>query len=281
MNKKINSYGTYIEAIAYPAMLLVLMWLVYWAEQVVGRQLVDLGLRPHSLKGLIGILTMPLLHAPHEMEHIINNSIPTAVLLSALIFFYRDVALKVFVLSWLGTGSLLWLIAQNEHSVHIGMSGVIFSLFGFLFVSGFMRDVKNLQVLTLLVGFLYGSMIWGILPVNEGISWEGHLSGLLVGVTLSIIYRKHGPQRSKLQYEIEKELGIEPPDLEGQWMARQEEIARIQEEMFQRQQQAMFFVYDYVPKQQAEQKPPVDSDDESSQSHDSIDPTDPDQIPTE
>jgi hypothetical protein len=58
-------------------------------------------------------------------------------------------------------------------------------------------------------------MIWGIFPTHPRVSWQGHLAGLCVGVILAFIYRKQGPQRPKYQYEIEKELGIEPPDFEG------------------------------------------------------------------
>ncbi len=273
MKQKFHYSAAYFEALFYPSILLIAMWLTFWAEQVIGAHLVNYGLKPHVYSGLIGVVTMPLLHAPREIEHIINNSLPTFVLLAALIFFYREIALKVFILSWIGTGVLLWFIAQNQYAVHIGMSGVIFSLFGFLFVSGFMRDVKHLQVLTLLVGFLYGSMIWGILPLEKGISWEGHLSGLLIGIVLAIVFRKHGPQRTKLQYEIERELGIEPPDLEGQWLARQEELDRIQREWIEKQQQAQFIVYNYVPKQ-AEHKPQDENVSQAQQSPESTQPND-------
>jgi hypothetical protein len=90
-----------------------------------------------------------------------------------------------------------------------------------------------LQALSLFIVFLYGSMIWGIFPTKERISWEGHLSGMIVGVVLAFIYRARGPQRPKYQYEIEKELGIEPPDLEGMYLEKlrlQEEEERLREE---------------------------------------------------
>ena len=95
------------------------------------------------------------------------------------------------------------------------MSGVIYALAGFLFTSGVLRKYLPLQALSLFIIFLYGSMIWGIFPTQPRVSWQGHLSGLIVGIILAIVYRKQGPQRPKYQYEIEKELGIEPPDFEG------------------------------------------------------------------
>lgn len=166
---------------------------------------------------------MPLIHAKDEIQHIINNSLPTVVLLGALIYFYREIAAKVFLFSWLFTGIGLWLAASNSHSYHIGMSGVIYALAGFLFTSGVIRRYRPLQGISLFVAFVYGSMIWGIFPMEAHVSWQGHFSGLLTGVILALIYRKHGPQPPKYQYEIEKELGIDPPDLEGEWLAKLKE----------------------------------------------------------
>jgi hypothetical protein len=92
------------------------------------------------------------------------------------------------------------------------------------------RKYLPLQAISLFVVFIYGSLLWGVFPTDPQISWEGHLSGLVVGVSLAIIYRKQGPQSPKYMYEIEKELGIEPPDLEGIW---REKVAQER----QRQQQ--------------------------------------------
>ena len=163
---------------------------------------------------------MPLIHSKHEIEHIVNNSFPIAVLLSALIYYYRAVALRVFMLSWLMTGIGVWLFATNSFSYHIGMSGVIYAMAGFLFTSGVIRKYLPLQGISLFVVFVYGSMIWGIFPIEPHISWEGHLAGLLSGVFLAIVYRKQGPQRPKYFYELEKEMGLEPPDFEAEWNER-------------------------------------------------------------
>ena len=246
MKKQQNFFGSAAESIIYPILLELLLLIVWWAEHIFAGHLLQYGLKPQQWSHWYGVLTMPLLHDPKDWAHILNNSIPLLFLTAALFYYYRQIAWKVLAVSWIGTG-LLTLIFANPGSTHIGISGVLYALFGFLFVSGFFKNFRPLQVLSLMVGFIYGSMIWGIFPHEEGISWEGHLSGLLIGVTLAVVYRKHGPAPVKYQYEIEKELGIEPPDLEGEWNARQEALRLMQEEMIRKQQEALHIVYHIKP----------------------------------
>lgn len=220
-------FGSPIEALVYPSILLIAMWLVFWAEHLFLFPFYKLGVLPRTLEGLRGILLMPMIHSDREIQHIFNNSVPIFILLAALIYFYRSIALRVFVTSWLMTGLLVWIYAENKGAYHIGMSGVIYSLAGFLFASGVLRKYLPLQGISLFVVFVYGSLIWGIFPMQQSVSWEGHFMGLLVGLILAIFYRKEGPQRPKYQYEIEKEMGIEPPDLEAIWL---EKVRRAREE---------------------------------------------------
>lgn len=203
-----------IEAIIYPFLLLLLMWLLYLLDHTLQLDLYLFGVKPRSIEGIKGILLMPLIHNNENVKHILSNSLPVFVLLCTLIYFYREIALRVFCYIWLGTGSLLWILAKNEGVYHIGMSGVIYGLFGFLLISGFLKKYLPLQAISLFVAFAYGSIVWGILPIKVGVSWQGHLSGLIIGVTLAILYRKQGPKRPKYAYEIEEEMGIEPPDFE-------------------------------------------------------------------
>jgi membrane associated rhomboid family serine protease len=203
---------------------------VYWADSLFIYHFYKLGVLPKSIEGLQGILLMPLIHSTENLNHIINNSIPIFLLTLFLFYFYKEIASKIFVLSWLLTGIGVWLFAANKGAYHIGMSGVIYSLVAFLFTSGTLRKYRPLQALSLFIAFVYGSMIWGILPISPKISWEGHFMGLIAGVVLAIIYRTQGPQRPKYIYEIEKDLGIEPPDLEGQyWQRVKEEEEKIAE----------------------------------------------------
>lgn len=214
-------YGTTLEAILYPFLLLALLWSIFLVEQFYPREFIEYGILPQSIKGLKGIFFSPLLHSPTDIKHILNNSLPAAVLFGALVYFYHKIAAKVFLFSWIFTGLFVWLFAKNSGSFHIGFSGVIYAFAGFLFTSGTIRKIRNLQGISLFVVFIYGGMIWGIFPMEERVSWEGHLSGLLVGVILAFIFKNQGPKEAKFQYEIEKELGIEPPDLEAIWLENQ------------------------------------------------------------
>lgn len=252
MKKQIQEFGSPLEAIVYPVLLVGLMWMVFWAERISGFDLVQFGIRPHTWESWKGVIFMPLLHAPYDSAHIINNSFPTLLLFSALIYYYRDVAFRVMGISWLFTGLGVWILAEDDHKYHIGMSGVIYALFGFLFVSGFFRRYRPLQAISLFVVFLYGSMVWGIFPQKENVSWEGHFVGLTVGVVLAVIYRKKGPRGPKYQYEIEKELGIEPPDLEGIYNAQQEALELQRLELERRQQEGLHVIYHFRPSERSE-----------------------------
>jgi len=257
--KKIQSseFGSTAETLLYPFLLLALMWVLFWGERVAPFEMYKWGILPQHLSGLKGIFFSPLLHAPHDIMHIVNNSMPIAILLGALVYFYKSIAGKVFFLSWFFSGFLVWCFARDNGAYHIGMSGVIYALAGFLFFSGTMRKYRPLQGIALFVVFMYGSMIWGMFPTEERISWEGHLTGMLTGTVLAVVFRKAGPQAPKYQYEIEQELGIEPPDLEGQWRENIR-LAREREEEMQRQLYGFVIRYDYKPKEVNDPPKPPD-----------------------
>lgn len=249
MITKRHPFGSSFEAIFYPLLIVGVMWLVFWAEQLFTYKFHELGVLPRSVEGLKGIFFMPWIHAKTDVNHIINNSFPTLVLSAAIIYFYRDIALKVLLLLWVGTGFLVWIYAENKGAYHIGMSGVIYGMVGFLFTSGVLRKYLPLQAISLFVVFVYGNMIWGIFPIKAHVSWEGHFMGLFLGLILAVVFRSKSVQRPKYQYEIEKEMGIEPPDLEGIYNERVRQ-AQLREEERQRLAQGYFIIYDYIPNQE-------------------------------
>ena len=183
----------------YPSLFLCFIWLIKLFEVELDADFGSLGILPRELSGLKGILFSPLIHG--DWNHLINNSIPLFILGSVLFFFYKAVAFRVVFLSYILTGLYTWISAR--HSFHIGASGLVYALFGFLFISGFIRKHIPLIALSFLVAFLYGSLIWGILPWKKEVSWEGHFWGLLVGLILAFFYRKEGPQKKEFVWEEE------------------------------------------------------------------------------
>jgi len=161
----------------------------------------NFGLEPRTLKGIIGIFTAPLLHG--DWAHLIGNSMSFAALAGMLFYFYPKLAFRIMGISWITIGLLVWLTGRP--SIHVGASGVIYALAAFLFLSGIIRRHYQLMAVSLIVVFLYGSMVWGILPGQPGISWESHLAGMLVGLGLAFYYRKQGPQKPKPSWETEEE----------------------------------------------------------------------------
>jgi membrane associated rhomboid family serine protease len=256
-NKNQHQFGNNLETIMYPALLLILMWSFYLLERISTFDFYKWGIFPKDLLGLRGIIFSPLLHSPSDFGHILNNSGPIAILFGALIYFYRQIAAQIFFYSWFVTGLFVWVFAINTGSYHIGMSSVIYALAGFLFVSGTIRKYRPLQGISLFVIFVYGSLIWGIFPMQAKVSWEGHLAGLITGVTLAFLYKSKGPQAPKYQYEIEKEMGIEPPDLEGQWLENIR-LANERAEEIKRQQEDFKIIYDYISSQESIPNSPLD-----------------------
>jgi membrane associated rhomboid family serine protease len=192
-----------LQSVVYPFIFVAVLWIVKAVEVIFNINLEVYGLQPLSVKGLIGIITCPLLHA--GFAHLFANSVPLFILASLLFYFYRVIAWRVIILVWLLTGLWVWFLASAD-SVHVGASGVVYGLAGFLFFSGIIRRETRLMAVTLLTAFLYGGMVWGVFPQffpKEHISWESHLMGLIAGLILAVYYRKSGPQRKVYEWENE------------------------------------------------------------------------------
>ncbi len=163
-----------------------ILWTILILDSVFGLGLAGFGLRPRRLDGLIGVFTAPLLHA--GFEHLFSNSLPLLVSLTTVLYLYPNSALRVIPFIWLGSGLLGWVIGRP--SIHFGASGFVYGLLAYVFISGMLRlDMRSVAV-SVMVWFLYGSMIWGVLPIRPNMSWELHLTGAILGVALAIYYRK-------------------------------------------------------------------------------------------
>ena len=184
-----------------PFFFVLILWIIEGFSNLVGVHFVGLGVIPRTISGIPGIFFSPFIHGSYD--HLLSNTLPLLVVGSGLIYFYREIAWNVISMIWFFTGFWVWLAARQDS--HIGASGLIYGLVCFLFFSGIIRKDTRLLAVSLLVTFLYGSMVWGILPVDQSISWESHLFGSVAGIFCSIYYRNLGPQRPKSQWEIDEE----------------------------------------------------------------------------
>jgi len=175
----------FLLALKWSLIFAAALWFIWIADAYLGLDLRRFGLRPRELKGLLGILTAPLIHG--SGEHLFANTTPLIVSFTAILYLYPNSALRVIPMLWVGSGLLAWLIGRP--SVHIGASGLIYGVLAFVFVSGVLRqDLRSIGV-SLAVWFLYGSMVWGVLPIKPQMSWEMHLSGAILGVAMALVYR--------------------------------------------------------------------------------------------
>ena len=186
------------EVLLVPTFFIFLIWFIYWIEIRFSLNFTKFGVLPRNLSGLKGVFLSPFIHS--DTNHLFNNSVPLFVLISFLVYFYRSVYLKVLFFGGFLSGLLTWLIAREAY--HIGASGIVYLVFSFVFFSGVIKKQFQLVAVSLIVIFLYGSMIWYVLPIKDGVSWEGHLSGFLIGLIFAFIFKQKGI--IKEQYEFQE-----------------------------------------------------------------------------
>ena len=138
-----------------------------------------------------------------------------------LFYFYKEIAFKVSVWIYLMVGVWTWIYAREAY--HIGASGVLYGLFSFLLISGFIRRNKQLISLSFAVIFLYGSLVWGLFPIDIKVSFEAHVFGFIAGIILAIYYRKEGPQKVEHHWEEDEEDGEDKYWMEVEVKAKKQE----------------------------------------------------------
>lgn len=178
---------------------IIFIWLVEAVERFTGLSFSSFGVLPRTWSSVSGILTMPLIHS--DWEHLLANTGPLALMGGVVLFLYQKVAWRAIAFIWLGAGALTWLIARGD-AYHIGASGVIYGLAGFLVTYGILRrEMKSIAIACFVV-FLYGGMWYGVLPGEPGVSWEGHLAGALSGIVAATAFKNVEPRK---QYAWESE----------------------------------------------------------------------------
>ncbi|MBT6835277.1 MAG: rhomboid family intramembrane serine protease [Bacteroidetes bacterium] len=181
---------------------LLILWIIKLIEITFNISFSSLGLVPRDLSSWAGLFFTPLLHA--DLLHLFNNSVPLFVAIIGIMYFYRKSALFIMASSWLVTNILVWIFAKGGH--HIGASGLVYAYISFLFFGGAFSNNRNLLGLSLVLIFAYGTMIWGIFPVENNVSWESHLIGGVVGMAYALIYRKKSIPPKKFDWEDEDDI---------------------------------------------------------------------------
>lgn len=197
----INEKKIFRYSLILPVSFILAIWIVKIIELTLDIQFSHLGIYPRKLSGLIGIILTPFLHG--DLKHLMANSVPLLVLGTGTIFFYRSLSYRVFLIIWIVSGICVWI--GGRPSYHIGASGLVYGLAAFLFTSGAIRRDTRLAAISFIVIFLYGGMIWGVLPIWPAISWEGHLFGGVAGLACAIAFRNDGPKRKIYYWEIEED----------------------------------------------------------------------------
>jgi len=175
-----------------------LLWLVHVANLLLGGALLAFGIHPRTIPGLLGVFFAPFLHG--STTHLLVNTVSFVVLGALMRFRHRNDFVVVAGVGALTSGLGAWLFGAPG-SVHIGASGVIFAFLGFLMARGIFERSLSSIVLSVLVTWFFGSMIWGILPaVGAAISWQAHLFGLLGGILCASVLggelrRRRGTRR--------------------------------------------------------------------------------------
>jgi membrane associated rhomboid family serine protease len=167
--------------------LTAVCWLVFGLNGLIGQgHLAQHGIIPRHLGGLFGIIWAPFLHA--SFQHLAANTVPLLVLGAIVCARGKGEFAVVTVGGILLGGILTWLFARSAN--HIGASGLIFCYFGYLASLAWFNRTFGTLCLSVVCILAYGGMIKGILPTMAGISWEGHLAGLMAGVALGSFMSK-------------------------------------------------------------------------------------------
>lgn len=233
------------SSLIFPVIWVAVMWGVHLLAHFTDSIFSKYGVYPRTISGLKGVLFSPFIHG--DWSHLINNTYPMLFLGTALFMFYRRVAFKVLLFGTILTG--LWVWAGARESFHIGASGVVYVLAAFVFFSGVFTRNKRMMGLSLITVFIYGSMVWGVFPLKDGVSWESHLFGGIAGLLLAFIYRQEGPKKKKYSWDFDGDHSPIPeeiwnPDFDGS----------DQNSGNKEQNEPTVFVYSYKPKQISKSK---------------------------
>lgn len=196
-----------LDALLWSSLFILLFIISFYGSRYMNVSLSGLGLEPRTGSGLLHMPTMLFVHA--SPEHLWNNVLAFFILTTTVFFFYYEIAIPVFLIMWVFSPVILFLIGREN--VHVGASVLIYAEFAFLFFSGIFRRNLNTKRISMAVGFVYGYTVWYMFPIEQQVSWEGHISGFICGILLAWYFRKQGPLEPVYRHEVEPELSDDDP----------------------------------------------------------------------
>lgn len=168
-----------LGAVQLLAGLIALLWIIEIIDVLLLNDRLEAhGIGPRRLDGLEGVITAPFLH--DDFGHLLANTIPLVVLGGIVLAAGTQRFVQVTAIVTIGAGVLIWLLARGGN--HIGASILVFGFFGYLLGRGYFERSVGAIAAAVIVGLIYSSLFWGLLPIRPGVSWEGHLFGLVAGV---------------------------------------------------------------------------------------------------
>ena len=201
MQTKQSSPGNFRLSLLLAFMFTALIWVIWISGEIFELDLSRYGVFPGQQDSLGGVLTAPLIHG--SLSHVFANSLPLLVMLTILFYIYPKSSPVVLITLYLGSGLIVWMIARPAW--HFGASGLTHGLMFYLFTIGVLRRDALSSVFAMIVFFLYGGMVWGILPRDPGISYEYHLAGAGLGVLLAFILRNFDDKPPLKRYDWQDE----------------------------------------------------------------------------
>lgn len=191
-----------------------LLWLLQAINALLGLDPAPFGVRPRDPAGLVGIVTAPLVHA--SFAHLVANTPPLLVLGTAMLYLYPKASPRVLPAIFLGPGIAVWLFARPD--VHLGASGIVYGLLAYVLIAGLLRRDRRAVAAFFVVSFLYGSLVWGVLPGEPQMSWETHLAAAVLGALLALACRRLDvPPRKRYTWEDEREADRDEDDPDAPW----------------------------------------------------------------
>ncbi|HEY8244378.1 MAG TPA: rhomboid family intramembrane serine protease [Casimicrobiaceae bacterium] len=180
-----------------------LLWAIQFLNFALDLDAAPFGVAPRTLAGLAGLLFAPLMHG--GFDHLVANTLPIVILGTTMLHLYPRASPIVLPAIWIGPGLAVWLFASG--GVHLGASGLIYGMVAYVFAAGLIRRDRRAIAASMVVAFLYGASVWGVLPIQRGHSWETHLAAALIGLALAFALRRRDVP-PPVRYDWEDEPGI-------------------------------------------------------------------------